>query len=59
MTEAQKTLLMVKGAISDLPEADRDKVTAAYEQIWQVIQENLETPLALCLILAELAVKDE
>lgn len=56
MTEEQQTLVLIKGAIFDLPAADQQKVQAAAEIIRQVSQTHgVYGSLALALVGAEAA----
>ncbi len=55
MTSEQETVLIIKGTISDMQEADREKVMLAYGKLKAMMEENPLTGLAIALIGAELA----
>lgn len=54
MTKDQETVLIIKGTIADMPEADRKKVMEAYYELQNMIQENPLSALAMALIGAEI-----
>ena len=57
MTKEEETVLLIKGAISDLPETDRAKVMQYYAAIKGMMAETpLHAGMAVALIGAELAV---
>ena len=56
MTEEQQTLVMIKGAIFDLPAADQEKVKDAADTIREIAQRHgVYGSLALALVGAEAA----
>lgn len=56
MTEAQYALLLIRGAIAGLPEADRQGVELAAAKLREVVlHHNDHGQLALALVGAELA----
>ncbi|KZE34224.1 hypothetical protein [Crenobacter luteus] len=59
MTQDQLTLLLIKGTIADLPDADRQKVDEATRQVRELLAIYPEghAALALALLGAELAAK--
>lgn len=59
MTEDQKNLLIIRGAIAGLPEADRQGVEQAAAKLREVVLlHNDHGLVALALVGAELAAKD-
>lgn len=55
MTEDQATLLLIKGTISDLPEADRQGVALAAAKIREILAlHNDHARMAFALVGAEL-----
>ena len=56
MTRDQETVLLIKGAIHDLSETDRQAVMAQYNKIRALMAEEPLTTFAIALIGAELAV---
>lgn len=58
MTEEQTTLLLIKGALSEMEPADQEKVKACADKLRAVLNEHAEHGiLALGLVGAELAAK--
>ncbi len=55
MTPEQETVLIIKGTIADMPEADREKVMKAYEELIAMVNKNPLSALAIALIGAEIA----
>lgn len=55
MTREQETVLIIKGTISDMPEADREKVMEAYRKLRAMMDESPLTGLAIALLGAEIA----
>ncbi len=55
MTPEQETVLIIKGTIADMPEADRKKVMDAYDKLRVMLNESPLTGLAIALIGAEIA----
>lgn len=52
------TLLVIKGAISEMPEADRKIIETKADSIRKIIDNNNLGYLALALVGAELAAKE-
>lgn len=58
MNEAKMALLLIKGAISELPPADRDGVEVAAAEIRRAVaQHNDHGVMALALVVAEIDAK--
>ncbi|WP_293766611.1 hypothetical protein [uncultured Aquitalea sp.] len=59
MTQDELTLLLIKGAIADLPDEDKQQVYLAIEQIREAMAAYPEdhAALALTLLTTELAAK--
>jgi hypothetical protein len=59
MTEEQQTLLLVRGTIASLPEADRKGIELAAQKLREVVlHHNDHGVMALVLVSAEYAAKD-
>lgn len=59
MTEERQTLLIIKGAIAELPDADRQGVELAAVKLREVVLlHNDHGKMALVLVGAELAAED-
>lgn len=59
MTEERQTLLIIKGAIAELPDADRQGVELAAAKLREVVLlHNDHGKMALALVGAELAAED-
>ena len=59
MTDEQITLLIIRGELASLPEADRKGVELAAQKLREVVAtHNDHGCLALALVAAELAAKD-
>jgi phosphatidylserine decarboxylase len=59
MTEERQTLLIIKGAIAELPDADRQGVELAAAKLREVVLlHNDHGKMALVLVGAELAAED-
>ena len=59
MTEEQQQLLLVRGAIYALPDADRQGVELAAAKLREVVQlHNDHGKMALALVVSELAAED-
>lgn len=58
MIEAEQNLLMMKGIIADLPEADRGEVTICAEKLRVTVREHEpHGSIALALVSLEFAAK--
>ncbi len=59
MTEERQTLLIIKGVIAELPDADRQGVELAAAKLREVVLlHNDHGKMALALVGAELAAED-
>lgn len=54
MTPEQQTVLLIKGTISELPDADQAKVKEAAVALRAVLKDNEHAALAFALVGAEL-----
>ncbi len=59
MSEQKQVALMIRGAIAELPEAQRAKVMEYYRQYTTLMGEDECAIMAVALIGAELAAKEE
>lgn len=59
MTEEQRTLLIIRGELASLPEADRKGIELAAQKLREVVAtHNDHGCMALALVAAELAAED-
>ncbi len=56
MTQEEQTVLIIKGTISDMPEAEKAIVMRQYKRLKEMMEESPLTGLAIALIGAELSV---